>query len=274
MSPRFDLKRLLANRANTHYLLTPLVDRFLLTTELNDFTDEELDLARSLMAKWREGRSIEHHSPSSAGACLRQQMFTFWGFKGEQVDDPFLKAIFDDGNWRHLRWHLIFKRMERQGLLKVVAIEKRILYRPWLLGGTPDDVLDIPIPNGNIRVVVDIKGANNDKFKWVQNSNAPIDGHEWQLHAYMMALRLGRGIIWYENKNTQEYHEVSVLRDRKLIAELARRSLILRKARKTGILPDHDDRCSMRTGTPDPKDLIFRRCRQRFNCLKYTKEGY
>src|SRR4051812_26562919 len=113
--PRFDLKRLLANRKNPNLLLTPLVDKFLLTNELGDFTDEDLDFARGLMAKWREPRSIEHHSPSSAGACLRQQMLTFWGYQGEQVDDPFLKSIFDDGNWRHLRWHTIFRRMGRIG---------------------------------------------------------------------------------------------------------------------------------------------------------------
>jgi len=272
--PKFDLKRLLANRANSHLLLTPLVDRYLLTNELGDFTDDELDLARSLIAKWREARSIEYHSPSSASACLRQQMLTYWGYKGEQVDDPFLKSIFDDGNWRHLRWHMIFKRMDRANLLTVVAQESRIVYRPWMLGGTPDDVVDIPRPDGLVRAVIDIKGANDSKFKWVQQTNRPVDGHEWQLHAYMMALHIGLGIIWYENKNTQEYHEVVVRRDRNVIAELARRSAILRKARKTDILPTHDPRCSMATGTPNPKDQIFTRCRQRMNCIKLTKDGY
>lgn len=272
--PKFSLKTLLANRANPNLLLTPLVDRFLLTSDLAEFTDEELDLARALLAKWQETRSVEYHSPSSSNACMRQQMFTFWEFKGEEVDDPFLKSIFDDGNWRHLRWHLIFKRMERQGLLHVASLEKRIVYRPWWQGGTPDDVLDIPTKEGSIRVVVDIKGANDTKFKWVRQSGQPADGHEWQLHSYMMGLRLGRGIIWYENKNTQEYFELPIYRDRAIIAELARRYKVLKQARRSGILPDHDERCSMSKGTPDPKDLIFSRCRQRFNCLKYTREGY
>jgi len=272
--PRFDLKRLLANRHNPNFLLTPLVDQFFLTADLYDNTDEELDLVKGLMAKWRETRSLEYHSPSSSNACLRQQMFTYWKFKGEEVDDPMLQAIFLDGNWRHLRWHLIFKRMERQELLKVAALEHRIVYRPWWQGGTPDDVLDIPTPDGSVRVVVDIKGANDTKFKWVRQTNQPADGHEWQLHSYMMALRLGRGIIWYDNKNTQEYYELPVFRDRAIIAELARRYKILKEARRSGILPPHDERCSMSTGSPDTKDPMFNRCRQRLNCLKYTGEGY
>jgi hypothetical protein len=201
-------------------------------------------------------------------------MLVYWGHKGEQVDDPFLKAIFDDGNWRHLRWHLIFQRMDRVGLLKVASIEQRMVYRPWLMGGTPDDVLDIPTKDGLVRVVVDIKSANSDKYKWIVQNNRPVDGHEWQLHDYMMGLRLGRGILWYESKNDQGYHELAVRRDREIILELKRRYSELRKARDSNVLPDHDPRCSMSKGAPDPKDIFFKRCRQRMNCMKLTRGGY
>jgi hypothetical protein len=271
--PRFDLKRLLANRHNPNLLLTPLVDKFFLTNDQDKYIDEEIDLAVELMKKWREARSIEHHSPSSANACLRQQMLTHWGYKGEQVDDPYLASILSDGNWRHLRWHMIFKRMDRAGLLKMVAVEKRIVYHPWFLGGTPDDVLDVPTKDGLVRIVVDIKGTNSDKFKWIQQNNRPIDGHEWQLHAYMVGLRLGRGVLWYESKNDQGYCEIPVFRDREIVRELIRRYRVLRQARQTGILPVHG--CSMQSdGSVDPKDLMFRRCRQRLNCLALTKQGY
>jgi hypothetical protein len=267
MPGRFDLKTLLANRADKNKILTPLVDQFLLTNELTDFTDGEIALASRLLSQWNLERTHEFHSPSSASACLRQQMLTYHGYKGAEVDDPYLKAIFDDGNWRHLRWHMIFIRMQRAGLLKVVDIEKRLVYKPWLMGGTPDDVLDIPTEDGTVRVVVDTKGAHDDKFKSIVSTNAPVDGHEWQLHDYMVGLRLGRGILWYDNKNTQRYHELMVRRDPEIVRELRRRYKVLAESRDTGILPDHG--CSMQ-----PSDLIFKRCRQRLNCIRLTASGH
>lgn len=267
MPGRFGIKELLANRHDPNKILMPLVDQFLLTNELTDFTDGEITLATRLLKQLGQERRHDFHSPSSASACLRQQMLTYFGYKGSEVDDPYLKNIFDDGNWRHLRWHMIFIRMQRAGLLKVVHIEDRLVYLPWLMGGTPDDVLDIPYNGEIIRVVVDVKSANDDKFKTIIATGKPTDGHEWQLHDYMVGLHLGRGLLWYENKNTQRYHEITVKRDPEIVRELRRRYAILKKSRKTEILPEHG--CSMQPG-----DLMMRRCRQRLNCIRVTAEGH
>ncbi|HTD18402.1 MAG TPA: hypothetical protein VK667_02605 [Ktedonobacteraceae bacterium] len=266
MPGRFGLKELLANRNNPNKILTPLVDQFLLTNSLTDFTEEEIALATRLMTLWTKERDHDFHSPSSASACLRQQMLTYLDYKGSEVDDPYLKNIFDDGNWRHLRWHMIFVRMQRAGLLKVVKIEEKIKYQPWFLSGTPDDVLDIPSAEGIVRVVVDVKGAHDEKFNTIVSTGQPVDGHEWQLHGYMVGLRLGRGILFYENKNTQRYHELAVKRDPEIVRELRRRYKVLKQSRETNILPSHG--CSMQAG-----DIVKKRCRQRLNCIRLTADG-
>jgi hypothetical protein len=263
----FSLKEFLKRQSDTKLILTPLIDRFFLTENLWEFTEEEIQLMLRLVRKWQEERLNETYSPSGAKRCLREQAITNYGFKGKQPDDPVLLSIFDDGNWRHLRWHTIFLRMERAGLLHVEAIEQSVNYSAWGLGGTPDDVLSIPTNNGTIKVVVDIKGANDRKWNLIKNTGEPQDGHEYQITCYEQALGLNLGILLYENKNTQNYIEVVLPKNKLIVRELRRRYRILLLNKKARTFPDHE--CTMKNGDP-----MFERCWQRVNCVRLTQQGY
>lgn len=264
----FDLKQFLKNQTNSRLLLTPLIDKFFLTENLWEFTEEEIDLMIRLVRKWQEERRGNVFSPSSAKRCLREQSISSHGFKGQTADDPVLLSIFDDGNWRHLRWHTIFLRMERAGLLHVVSIEQSVDYAAWGLGGTPDDVLDIPANDGStVQVVVDIKGTNSRKFSLIKNTGEPLDGHEWQLTAYLQATGRNVGILLYENKDNQSYVEVVLQKNKMIVRELRRRYKILLANKAANTLADHE--CSMKNDDP-----MFRNCWQRANCVRLTKQGY
>jgi hypothetical protein len=155
--------------------------------------------------------------------------------------------------------------MDRAKLLRAIAIEEDVRYRAWNLFGTPDDILEVDTINGPVRFVVDVKGANSRKFQLVKTSGKPIDGHEWQVHGYMQPKGLNRGILWYENKDTQEYCEIPVKRRTIMVKELRARYKLLMKHKKRDTLPPNE--CSMRGSDP-----MYSRCPQRVNCMKITRQ--
>jgi hypothetical protein len=264
--PRFDLKTFLKAQHNPRLLLTPLIDQFFLQNDPHLIDEETIQLAADLMRAWNEERRKGVFGPSGALRCLREQTITASGHRGIPLEDPLLLNLFDDGHWRHLRWHTIFNRMGKAGLLRVIAIEEGIAYGAWGVYGTPDDILEIDRPDGPLRFVVDVKGANDTKFKEIKGTNEPLEGHQWQLHPYMQAHGLNLGVLLYENKNTQEYIEVRVRRNMALVKELRLRYKSAVKHKKRGTLPAHE--CSMKNDDP-----TFRRCPQRLNCIRLTKQG-
>lgn len=271
MASGFDLKKYLKNRRDPTKILTPLVDQFMITQDLGDFTRAEADFAAKLLLARKLPRQRTYFSPSGSKRCLREQMLAIKGLPGRIDDNPHTNSLFDDGHWRHLRWHTIFLRMQRAGYLKVHAQEELVEYLPWFVAGTPDDVVEI---DGEV-YVIDVKGANDAIFKEIERTKKlpeHLQGYNWQIHNYMQALHINKAILWFENKNTQEYFELPVTRDMDLINQLRAQYRTLRKHRQADTLPEHG--CSMdATGHVQPGDRMFSYCRQNLNCLRLTKAG-
>lgn len=263
------IKRYIKNRKDPNKVLTPLVDQFMVSRDLGHFTKSEASFAGQLLLARKEPRQRTYYSPSGSKRCLREQALAISGMPGRIDENPRTNSLFDDGHWRHLRWHTIFLRMDRYGLLKVHAQEEFVKYLPWYVAGTPDDVLEI---DGEM-YVIDVKGANDQVFREIQRTGRlpeHLSGYKWQLHNYMQALHINKGILWFENKNTQEYHEMRVKRDPELVKQLRAQYKILRKHRKAGTLPEHG--CTMNAnGHVQPGDRMFQYCRQNLNCLRLTK---
>ena len=267
----FDIKKYLKNRKDPTKILTPLVDQYMITQDLGDFTDDEARFASKLLLSRKLPRQNTYFSPSGAKRCTREQMLAIQGNKPRIDENPRTNNLFDDGHWRHLRWHTIFLRMQRYGYLTVHAQEQLVEYLPWYVAGTPDDVVEI---DGEI-YVIDVKGANDLVFKEIERSHKlpeHLQGYVWQIHNYMQALHINKGILWFENKNTQEYFELPVKRDMAIIEQLRAQYKILRKHRREGTLPPHG--CSMDDkGHVQPGDRMFANCRQNLNCLRITQAG-
>jgi hypothetical protein len=271
MAAGFDLKQYLKNRRDPDKVLTSLVDQFMITQDLGNFTTSEANFAAKLLLARKLPRQRTYYSPSGSKRCLREQALAIAEEPGRIDENPRTNSLFDDGHWRHLRWHTIFLRMQRAGYLKVHAQEQLIEYLPWYVAGTPDDVIEI----GGEVYVVDVKGANDAIFKEIARTKKlpeHLQGYNWQIHNYMQALHIKKAILWFENKNTQEYFELPVKRDMALIEQLRAQYKILRKHRKEGTLPAHG--CSMdNTGHVQPGDRMFANCRQNLNCLRLTQAG-
>jgi len=271
MPTGFDIKKYLKNRKDPTKILTPLVDQYMITQDLGDFTEAEANFARQLLLARNLPRQKTYFSPSGAKRCTREQMLNILGHPAKIDDNPRTNNLFDDGHWRHLRWHTIFLRMQRHGYLTVHAQEQLVEYLPWYVAGTPDDVIEV---DGEI-YVIDVKGANDAVFKEIERTRKlpeHLQGYIWQLHNYMQALHINKGILWFENKNTQEYFELPIKRDMAIIEQLRAQYKLLRKHRKEGTLPAHG--CSMDDkGHVQPGDRMFANCRQNLNCLRLTQAG-
>lgn len=268
---KFDLKQFLKNRKDPTKVLTPLVDQFMITKDLAHFTKAEVEFAGKLLLARKLPRQRVYYSPSGSRRCIREQALAIAQYEPRVEESPALMNLFDDGHWRHLRWHMILLRMDRYQLLKVHAIEEYVKYMPWYVAGTPDDVIEI---NGEI-YVVDVKGANDNTFREIARTGKlpeHLQGYRWQLHNYMQALHVNKGILWFENKNTQEYYELQVKRDPILVEQLREQYKVLRKHRRAGTLPEHG--CTMDSkGHVQQGDRMFQNCRQNLTCLRLTQVG-
>lgn len=179
--------------------LRPLLDEYLLTRE-----DSPTRFLRPPFDDLTERpRPPGRISPSSIGGCQKRAVFKFLGVKGFMKIDPDLQLIFDDGNWRHLKWGWTFYDMEAvlgKEKFEVISMEEDVSYDPLYVAGSLDTVVRI---NGK-KWVVDFKGANLYTWTDAFMNNEPKVDHIWQLMLYMKARRIRRGLLMYENKNNQE----------------------------------------------------------------------
>ena len=71
--------------------------------------------------------------------------------------------------------------------------------------------------------VVEIKTANSNSFRRVMQFG-PLGGHAEQVGTYVLTSGAERGIMLYENKDTQEFKEIVLEREDLPLAEIAQRA--------------------------------------------------
>jgi PD-(D/E)XK nuclease superfamily protein len=192
------LRDLIRHMANEDDPLTPLLDDYYLKRDrapqrLQDFT---IDLQP-------RPRPPGRLSPSKLCGCERQAAFAFLGMPGKQIIDPAQQAIFDDGNWRHYKWDATFLDMQLvlgPRKFKVISIEEPVELPEFYIAGSLDAVIVI---KGKL-YVVDFKGINQWGFERVFRDHKPHEAHVLQLITYMKARKVRRGLLLYDDKNTQK----------------------------------------------------------------------
>lgn len=184
--------------------LRPLVDAYLI--ERVAAADRYETPPYSLRPPVRPGGRF---SPSDLCGCERAAGFKFLGMESRKRINPDRELIFDDGNWRHLKWESIFHDMERvlgSDRCHVVAIETRVMFPELYVAGALDAILMLrpTARSPRLKWLIDIKGINSRGFQHIIRNDAPIDKHVKQVVAYLRATGCKRGLLWYENKDTQE----------------------------------------------------------------------
>lgn len=223
-------KTWIAKNANPHY-----------SAEALSFGHQQL----LLQSNQRDRRGTI--SSSSLSSCQRRQQFTFLGMP-ELPPSPKLAAIFQTGTFMHIRWQMA-------GLTAgwLSEAEVPIGKNTYELSGTMDGVLDEDS-------VLELKSCNSNSFRRVL-SFGPLEGHLFQVGTYVLTTGREKGVLIYEDKDTQEFKEFVFPRAELPLIEIEFGAKLLWQRITAEQLVEPLDECLAKSGK-------YLGCPFRDNCLK------
>lgn len=160
-------------------------------------------------------RPMRKLHPSTIGMCQRKIVFDMLMVPKAMPEDRLMR-IFDNGHSLHHRYEQLFEDMG-------VLIKNEMKLEFEHISGHTDawiKVYSLENPNG-LDYLVELKSAFSKSFEWMAKNNKPKKEHRDQLTFYLhlvrkMGIPIERGIIFVENKDTQEVWEFELEYDPKL----------------------------------------------------------
>lgn len=145
------------------------------------------------------------------GECPRYWYHAFDGVVFESTNTPFSVANMSNGSLSHDR---IQDALLKSGIAKSFIDEKtgeettefKIISNDPPIYGYGDGIIEW---NGE-EIVIEIKTASNESFEYIKKSNKAKTYHIAQLLIYMKILKMGKGLVIYENKNNHELFIVPI----------------------------------------------------------------
>ncbi len=197
-------------------------------------------------------------SGSSSGQCLRQQEFEFIGAPASQTTrtDASLAAIYNDGDWRHLRW-------QSWGLTSGILtdIEVPLAWPKMNSRGSLDGEGYVPDDHPNRKwrgeeFGFELKGVNPFRYpKWIAAATAQ-EYHLRQVHRYFLVSGKKLFVIIYENKGTNQWHEWVIRPNAQMMRESEAELKRLNEAVEMQKLHTQLPSCKIRLG-PDWSDCPY-----------------
>ena len=222
--------------------LTHLVERYLMERDLPKYKRKRLkEITLPLISRGRPGGRL---SPSSICGCERQAALKFVGAEGKIRRNPDSEAIFDDGNWRHHKWQARFADMAKMypKKFRLISIEDPAVVSRYKIAGNLDAHIAIFRKGEWVEYIVDFKGANTFAWDYVFKNQKPKHEHVRQLLAYMKAKGVRRGLLVYEEKNTNSPQVFLVKMSKKDWAEVAEWcDRVLTQMKRKQLPPMHPD---------------------------------
>lgn len=211
--------------------------------------DEEvfLNLLRPSPNQIRTGR----FGASSRGTCKRRQVFGYLGMPVAKIRDPQLQAIFNDGKFRHIRWQLT---LLQAGLID--RVEHRFRMTKYKLkvsldGSKRDD-----------GYFVEVKGMRS-----YASTMTDVDKHHnLQIHTCMLASGIDTAVYIPEEKGTNDWREIVIHRDEKVIEQVRRELKSLNRSVDNMELPDVKNECYKKVGE-------YKSCPYAVLCLQHEAAG-
>jgi CRISPR/Cas system-associated exonuclease Cas4 (RecB family) len=208
-----------------------------------------------------EGR-VGKFYPSSVGNCRRKIAYQMMGYPGKTIPGKNL-LIMDNGTYFHNRMEELFERMNIliAPELKLKHDELRISGRSdaiiWnfmkpegaIVEGDKEIELYKPTDDGEELVykglasdvmIVEFKSINTKNFEKYLPKTKPKKEHEMQLQLYFYLTGIREGLVYYENKNTQEQKYYHVTYDQSIIDEVISDIQYVIKHIDAGTLPPRD----------------------------------
>lgn len=162
-------------------------------------------------------------SPSSLCGCPRAAAFRFAGVPGADKTDWETELIFENGDWFHHKWQLLFRDMEvvlGRKRFRVVGIEINVAIPELFVAGSLDIHILVKVNGEWIDYIVDIKSINTYGFAKVMVNGAPLPSHEQQVTAYAKAAGVKNGLLFYENKNDNKILAFAFRVEPKVVREI------------------------------------------------------
>lgn len=218
-------------------------------------TEEDFALLRRLaLASKDNSKRSGRFGASARGTCQRRQIFAFLGMPVSSMMDSRLQNIFNDGTFRHIRWQLMGMKA---GVF--TDVEVRLGLPDWRLGISMDAIDD------RVPYVFELKGTSMNISSMRHTENIPYP-HVLQTHTYMFATGWDLAIYLPESKSSQDWQEVHVRRDEKVIREVKRELNQLNGAVDDEILPTIQPECSKKKGD-------YKQCPYARQCLAQEAKG-
>lgn len=162
----------------------------------------------------KQTRPMRKMHPSTIGMCQRKIVFDMMMVPKDMPSDNLMR-IFDNGHSLHHRYEDLFAQMG-------VLIQNEMKIEDDHISGHTDAwirVYSLAHPQG-MNYLIELKSAFSKSFEWMAKNNTPKKEHKDQLMFYLhlvrkMGLDIDRGIIFVENKDTQELWEYELFYDKK-----------------------------------------------------------
>ncbi len=129
---------------------------------------------------------------TDAGKCPRAVWFSVKGYPKKELDARIMR-IFEHGNHTHFRIMGVLYSLGLVNASEITIPENEMIH------GRADAIISME----GKPCVVEIKSVNTAKFK----KNEPDADHIKQLQLYLYFFKIKKGILLYENKDTQELKE-------------------------------------------------------------------
>ncbi|MCS7134452.1 MAG: CRISPR-associated protein Cas4 [Candidatus Pacearchaeota archaeon] len=160
---------------------------------------------------------------SDAGKCPRAVWFSLKGYPKKELDARTLRVL-EHGDYTHMR---IIGALFSLGLVNAVEVE---IPNNDLVHGRADAIISIK----GEPYVVEIKSVNSAKFK----KEKPDPAHVKQLQLYLYFFKMKKGILIYENKDTQELKEFVLDYDEETVREVFSEFNKLKELLEKNVIPD------------------------------------
>jgi len=170
-------------------------------------------------------RPTEHIHPSGIYGCGRVALYRNLGIFLDNIT-PRLSRIFGNGDGMHDRWKGYCKAIH-------IATDKDIEVEVFDPVRNIKGSVDIIPKVDGVRWIVDFKSMNHDKFEKLKE---PEEKDIWQITLYMDITKIPRGLLLYEDKNTQAVKEFKVKLDKEIVSKIDEKIAMIRKHMKKGTL--------------------------------------
>lgn len=217
--------------------VTPRHEAWLAENPNADYTEQAKAFLATEIGKPQRDRS-QAFSASGATLCHRRRLFSYLGVpEGTRFSSRTIQ-IFHNGTFMHLRWQLA--GISAGWLAQPEAFAHHDELR---VKGSLDGILDTG--QG-----LELKSINSNGFNWISTAEQPKAQHLGQVGTYFVMLpEIEAFSVIYENKDTQDYKEFLITREKGTVTSARIELEVLNEHVDQRSLPEVKDGCWAKQGS-------------------------